>query len=285
MRVAAKHPGVTDEARLSRFYGAMTSIDGIVAAIDADGLDRNRLTAADVYTRGLDCHNLGGFAQLERVTATAASVEQPNNTDRLLDVGCGLGGPSRFLADRYGCRVVGIDLLQVRVDVARALTEMTRFGDKVEYRVADALALPFDSGSFAQAWVIDASIHIRDKPALFAELARVIRSGGLLVLHDQLGPLPVAMRPARRAAPYIALSLPQMIRVVEAAGFRVKAWRDTTVHTLAWFHHLRDRLAARAPSDVIDDDGGPLGHAVLDGYVETLEGPDGRTGILVARRR
>jgi ubiquinone/menaquinone biosynthesis C-methylase UbiE len=262
----------------------MTSIDGVIAAIDAEGLDRNRLTAADVYTKGFDCHNLGGFAQLERVTLTAASVEQPNDTDRLLDVGCGIGGPSRFLADRYGCRVVGIDLLQVRVEAARALTEMTRFGDKVEYRVADALALPFDDGSFAQAWIIDASIHVRNKPALFAELARVVRSGGLLVLHDQLGPLSVAMRPAKRAAPYVALSLPQMIRVVEAAGFRVEVWRDTTTHTLAWFHHLRERLAARAPSGG-DDDSGPLGHAVLDGYIETLEGPDGRTGILVARRR
>ena len=80
----------------------MTSIDGVIAAIDAEGLDRNRLTAADVYTKGLDCHNLGGFAQLERVTLTAASVEQPNDTDRLLDLGCGIGGPSRFLADRYG---------------------------------------------------------------------------------------------------------------------------------------------------------------------------------------
>ena len=61
-----------------------------------------------------------------------------------------------------------------------------------------------------------------------------------------------------------------MIRVVEAAGFRVEVWRDTTTHTLAWFHHLRERLAARAPSGG-DDDSGPLGHAVLDGYIETLE--------------
>jgi ubiquinone/menaquinone biosynthesis C-methylase UbiE len=264
----------------------MTSLDGIVTNATEAGLDTATMTAADLYSRGLDCHNLGGFAQLERIAIAAADVAEPSVVDQVLDVGCGLGGPSRFIAERYGCRVVGIDLVQVRIDVARALTEMTRFGDKVEYRLGDALALPFEDETFAQAWILDASIHIRDKVALFAELARVVRPAGVLVLHDQLGPLPAAMRPAKRAAPYVALSLPQMIRVIESAGFRLESWRDTTAHTLEWFHRLRERLASSPPSTT--DGGGtrdPLGSAILDGYVETLESPAGRTGILIARRR
>ncbi|HUP74904.1 MAG TPA: methyltransferase domain-containing protein, partial [Acidimicrobiales bacterium] len=168
----------------------MTSVDTVVSALSVEGLDVGEVTAADLYTRGLDCHNLGGYPQLEALAVAVASIDLPLANDTILDVGCGLGGPSRFIADRFGCLVAGVDLLPVRIDAARALADMTHASDKVDYRVADALALPSEAARFAQVWMMDVSIHIRDKAALFGEIARVLRPGGLLVLHDQLGPLP-----------------------------------------------------------------------------------------------
>jgi SAM-dependent methyltransferase len=224
---------------LNRFYGAMTSLDAIVGALSAEGIDVGSATSADLYSRGLDCHNLGGYPQLEKLAGAVVGVDAPRSDDTVLDVGCGLGGPSRFIADRFGCRVVGVDLLPVRIDAARALAEMTRSADRVDYRVADALALPFGDESFAHVWTMDTSIHVRDKAALFGEIARVLQPGGLLVLHDQMGPLPRAMLPAKRAAPYVAPSLPQLIRIVESAGFRLELWRDTTAAVLEFFHDRR----------------------------------------------
>jgi len=214
-------------------------------------------------------------------------IDAPRADDLLLDVGCGLGGPSRFIADRFGCRVVGVDLLPVRIDAARTLGEMTRSADRVDYRVADALALPFEAERFAQVWMMDTSIHVRDKAALFGGIARVLRPGGLLVLHDQMGPLPRAMLPAKRAAPYVAPSLPQLIRIVESAGFRLELWRDTTAAVLEFFHDRR-QLAATFNVSAISGRGGQRarqGLTLLAGYIETLESPAGRTGILIARRR
>ena len=276
-----------DQLRLDRFYGAMTSVAAIVGALTADGLDVADVTPADLYTRGLDCHNLGGYAQLEGISAAVETVEAPVALDTVLDVGCGLGGPSRFIADRFGCRVVGVDLLRVRIEAARALADMTRATDRVDYRVADALALPFDPAGIAQVWIMDVSIHVRDKAALFGEIARVLRPGGLLVLHDQMGPLPRAMLPAKRAAPYVAPSLTQLIRVVESAGFRLEFWRDTTPEVLAFFYNRRQLAATFNVSSIDGPDGQPArqGLALLAGYIETLESPAGRTGILIARRR
>jgi SAM-dependent methyltransferase len=276
-----------DELRLDRFYGAMTSLDGIVGALSTEGLGVDELRARDVYTRGLDCHNLGGYPQLERIAAAVAAIDAPRAEDSVLDVGCGLGGPSRFIADRFGCRVTGVDLLPVRIDVARALADMTRTTDRVDFRIADALALPFEDAGHAQVWMMDASIHVRDKPSLFDEIARVLRHDGLLVLHDQMGPLPRAMLPAKRAAPYVAPSLTQLIRVVEKAGFRLELWRDTTREVREYFDQRR-HIATVYMSSVSGPDGdrrARQGLALLEGYIETLAGPAGRTGILIARRR
>ena len=284
MTIESQIPASEDELRLSRFYGAMTSLDSIVAAITSQGLDVGQLKATDLYTRGLDCHNLGGYAQLEGIGVAVAGIDAPVAEDTVLDVGCGLGGPSRFIADRFGCRVVGVDLLPVRIDAARALAEMTGSTDRVDNRVADAVALPFEAARFAQVWMMDASIHVRDKAALFGEIARVLRPGGLLVLHDQMGPLPRAMSPAKRAAPYLAPSLTQFIRIVESAGFRLLLWQDTTEQVLEYFHNRRQLAATFDVSSIGGPDGQRARHglALLAGYVKTLESPAGRTGILIA---
>jgi len=167
------------------------------------------------------------------------------------------------------------------------LGEMTRCVDRVDYRVADALALPYGDADFAQVWMMDASIHVRDKRALFGEIARVLRPGGLMVLHDQMGPLLRAMLPAKRAAPYVAPTLTQLIRVVESAGFRLEFWRDTTAAVLDFFYDRRQLAATfNVPSiDGPDRQRARQGLALLAGYIETLESPAGRTGILIARRR
>jgi hypothetical protein len=108
-----------------------------------------------------------------------------------------------------------------------------------------------------------------------------------MVLHDQMGPLPRAMLPAKRAAPYVAPALTQLIRIVESAGLRVELWRDTTAAVLDFFHDRRQIAASFNLSSISvpDEQQARLGLAVLAGYIETLESPAGRTGILIARRR
>ena len=215
--------------------------------------------------------------------ASPRSTASPVPTRRCSDLGCGLGGPGRFVADRFGCRIVGVDLLPLRVELAQALADMTGMGDRVSYRVADATRLHFDAETFDQVWMLDVSMHIRDKAGLFGEIARVLRPGGLLVMHEQTGPLPKAMRPVTRQAPYIAPSLPQLLRYVEGAGLRVLTWRDSTRYVLDYFLGLRALLGDAPPSDTPGDQR-EQGAVMLDAYIETLQRLGGRTGMLIASR-
>src|SRR5262250_2027659 len=96
--------------RLDSFYAELTSVDAILRALARDRQEEGTVTAADLYTRSLDCQNHGGFALLERHVALVAEYTALREGQRVLDAGCGLGGPGRYLADRFGCAVTGIDM-------------------------------------------------------------------------------------------------------------------------------------------------------------------------------
>jgi ubiquinone/menaquinone biosynthesis C-methylase UbiE len=273
--------------RLTAFYAEMSSTaQEIIAAVVAAGVAPDHVQARDLYTRDLDCHNLGMHTMLEVLADVVTEYAAPGPHETVLDLGCGMGGPGRFIVDRFGCKVLGVDLLPLRVEIAEALTEKTGLSDRISYRVADATALELDAASFAQVWMLDVGMHIRDKRALFAEIARVLKPGGLFVMHDQTGPLPAAMRPVMRQAPYIAPTLHQLIRHVEDPGMRMLTWRDTTDRVLEHFLALRAMLGPPADASARAPEGRQLkrGRVLLDAYIETLAHQGGRTGMLVAKR-
>ena len=168
----------TASGGLETLYGLMTSLDRAMKALVKDGVDVDHLQARDLYERNLDCQNLGAHAMLVAAADVVAEHTAPQPGELVLDIGCGMGGPGRFLADRFGCSVLGVDLLALRVEAAEALTERTGLGDRISYRVASATELGVDDASFAQVWMLDVGIHVADKQALFAEIARVLRPGG-----------------------------------------------------------------------------------------------------------
>jgi ubiquinone/menaquinone biosynthesis C-methylase UbiE len=270
--------------RLYRFYAELTSVDAILRALARDKQEEETVTAVDLYTRSLDCQNLGGFALLERHAALVAEYTAHGEGPRVLDIGCGLGGPGRYLADRFGCAVTGMDVLPTRVQAAATLTQMVGLGDRITYCQGDATRLPFPAQQFAQAWLLDVSIHIANKAALFGELARVVQADGLLVLHDQLGPLPPAMRPVTRRAPYIALALPQLVRSVEGAGYRVLAWRDTTDLVLTYMQGRREDLRQSMERGIRAARRRQRRLVMITAYIEALGQQGSRTGVLIARR-
>lgn len=273
-------------ARLTSFYGELSlDLDTIRAALADAGIDQHHVRARDLYDRDLDCHNLGMHAMLDVFARILAEHRTPGPDDIVLDLGCGLGGPGRFLLDRFGCTVVGVDLLPDRVALAETLTTLCGLGDRISYRVADATDLPFDDATFTYTWMLDVSMHIKNKDGLFREIARVLRQDGLLVMHEQIGPLPAAMRPAKRRAPYLAPRLPRLIRHVEDAGLRLVSWHDTTPHVLDYFRGLRSILPDLIDPSARAAGAQPLAYAVLDGYIKTFADHGGRTGALVARRR
>lgn len=204
--------------------------DVIVAALTAAGKDVEHLTPDDLAP--VDEFHSGG----RNATMRLAQLAQINGSERVLDVGCGIGGPSRYLASRFGCRVTGLDLTADFVALAGMLAQRTRLSDKVSYRQGDALDMPFADASFDLVWSQNAAMNIADRDRLYAEMRRVLTPSGRLALQEiAAGPggEPFYPTPWAGDKSISFLVTPQATRAaLERIGFRAVAWQDTTEEAL-----------------------------------------------------
>jgi SAM-dependent methyltransferase len=183
----------------------------------------------------LDQFHVGGAA----ATAALASRLAIPPDAKLLDVGCGLGGPSRHLAAIHGCTVQGIDLNPSLIDLATMLTRRTGLADKVTHMTADATKLPFEPGSFDVAWTQHVAMNIADRHAFYAGIRRVLKPGGSFAMFDVVagnaGPLHFPVPWARDPAASFLLAPDATKNVLEACGFAVVEWTDATELAQGWF--------------------------------------------------
>jgi ubiquinone/menaquinone biosynthesis C-methylase UbiE len=202
----------------------------ILAALQGMGKDVDHLTPDDLAP-------VDEFHGGQRpATVRLAEMIGFTGGERVLDVGSGLGGPSRFLAWRYGVRVSGVDLTAEFVRIAEMLTRRTGLEGRVDYRQGDALDLPFDDASFDVAWSQNAAMNIPDRDRLYREMRRVLKPGGKLGLQEvAAGPGGVPHFPvqwAREPGISSLFSAAETRGKLEAAGFRVVTWQDTTAEAL-----------------------------------------------------
>ena len=181
-------------------------------------------------------------------TEAMADLLQVSATDRLLDVGSGLGGPARYMAQRFGCRVSGIDLTAEFCDIARHLTSRLGLTERVSFEQGDALAMPFGEAAFDGAFSMNVSMNIADKRALYREIHRVLKPGGWLSLSEVVrgpGGEPDYPTPWARTAASSFLASPAETRAnLEASGFAIESLRETTETALAYA--ARSRAAVEA---------------------------------------
>ena len=104
-------------------------------------------------------------------------------------------------------------------------------------------------------------------------------------MHDQTGPLPPAMEPATRGAPFIAPSLTELIAYVEGAGLRLLRWQDSSRRVVEYFRQVQEAIRkSEAVSAGQERPWREFVAATIDAYIETLANLGGRTGLLIAER-
>jgi SAM-dependent methyltransferase len=214
----------------------------ILDALLASGKDLDRLTPGDLSP--VDEFHTGGRE------ATSSFAEQAGFEagQHLLDIGCGIGGPSRFFAAERGCRVTGIDLTEDYVRTAENLSRRVGLSGKVSYRQASAIALPFEAGTFDGAYMIHVGMNIEDKAALFAGVRRVLKHGGTFALFEVMRaregelayPVPWA---ASRETSFVAPRADYR-SALEGAGFEIVSVRDRSGFAGRFFAEVMARSAA-----------------------------------------
>jgi phosphoethanolamine N-methyltransferase len=198
----------------------------------------------------------------DSVRHTVAGVELGGST--VLDIGCGVGGADLVLAREMGARVHGVDIETGLVARCRANAERAGLADQVTYERTAPGPLPFADESFDHVFTHAALIHVDDKPAMFAEIHRVLRPGGWLLAYDWL----------RGPDPYT----PEMMRWFELEGL---------TYNMADLATYRRQLVDAGFIDVATQDGNESYRIVAHREYEQMVGPwrDRLTSMLGTARR
>ncbi len=233
---------VTVEPGIARHYDISGLEERILAALADTGVDVAHLRAGDL--EAADEFHIGGVA------ATKELVDQMDlkPAAKLLDIGSGIGGPARFVANSAGAEVTGIDLTQSYVDIATSLSKRTGMAGKTRFVQGSALDMPFADDSFDAAVILHVGMNLPDKRKLMSETARVLKPGGVFAVYDVMRlksgalsyPLPWASDETRSF-----VATPEDYRAAAAAaGFSVIAERPRGAFAVEFFATMRARMAA-----------------------------------------
>jgi sarcosine/dimethylglycine N-methyltransferase len=227
---------------VARHYSLGSPLEKVSAALDVLAPGGGPLSLEDLA--GFDDFHTAGRMATERM----AELLAPGPNDLVLDAGAGLGGPARYLAGRFGCRVIGLDLTPEFVSIGELLNERTGMADRVELRVGDITDTDLSDGAVDHCWTQHVAMNIADREALYREIRRVLRPGGRFALFDVVDggggdlilPVPWATKPE-----HSHLVAPDELRAqLETAGFRVDVWDDPTAEMV---EILRAMLAGPPP--------------------------------------
>ncbi len=228
---------------------------------------------------------LKACVNLNRIMALEARI---GSQSHVLDLGCGNGNTSIWLAQEWGCQVTGIDLSGVRIDNARAdlSGQAESIRERVRFEKCSATDLPFEDGSFSHVWSQATIYHVPDKDTTLKEAHRTLKPGGLMVFDDLIKPKPDISADARKYV-YDRLlfdtdySFQGYQEALEKTGFQVEDARDLSSHLRRSYQHLH--MMASQKKDLNPEALVPLASAYTQ-MVAAIEAGDLGWGFYVARK-
>lgn len=237
------------QEEITGHYGSSERLAAKISeGLKSAGLDVRNLRTTNLATVD-EFHIRGRAATLELAEKMNLGPEA-----RVLDIGSGLGGPARTLAETYTCHVTGIDLTQAFCEAAQVMSEWVRLGDRVTFAQGDATDLPYDDASFDAAMTIHVAMNIPEKDKVYSEARRVLKPGGIFAVYDVLQgeggevmfPVPWAREPS-----ISHLATPDEMRsLLAGAGFEILEIEDSTKESQKWFEGMVERMATSDPPPV-----------------------------------
>lgn len=220
---------------------------GSLLAMITAGIESIGKTPASVTIDELapaDEFHIGGRQASEEFTDQLGLT----GNEHVLDVGCGIGGTSRFIASRFGCRVTGVDLTPEFIETGTALCKWVGLDEQIELHQGNALSMPFTEGSFDAAVMLHVGMNIADKAGLFSEVYRLLRPGSVFGVYDVMKtgdgelkyPVPWSSVPDTCALATQA----QYVAALQQAGFDITEVENRREFAADFFDETRERMAA-----------------------------------------
>lgn len=222
-----------------------------------EGLYENiiqRLQEMDIDLKNIKRQDLSPVDEFH-IRGAAVSKELANSIElkgfEVLDVGCGIGGPCRMLAEEFNCQATGIDLSAEFIRTATKLSELLNLGSKTKFVQGDALKLPFDDSSFDVVWTQHVQMNIADKKKFYSEIFRVLRKGGYFLFYDILkkgdGEVTYPMPWANDSSISFLLKAAEKQSVLKELGFTKIQTKDQTSAGIDFLQAMFAKLAEFGP--------------------------------------
>jgi ubiquinone/menaquinone biosynthesis C-methylase UbiE len=259
---------------VSEHYAHGDLLGSIHTGITALGKTPDSVTVHDLAP--VDEFHIGGRQ------ASEDFLDQLNlsTKDHVLDIGCGLGGASRFVASQYGSRVTGIDLTAEYIETGKIMCEWVTLGDQIALHQGNALSMPFEDGMFDNGFMMHVGMNIEDKAGLCSEVYRVLRPGASFGMYDVMqvgdGELTYPVPWATTSETSAVASPEQYKHALQDAGFTIVAERNRRDFALTFFEQLLAKAAGASgpPPLGIHILMGASAHVKVQNMVENIS--DGR---------
>lgn len=231
-----------NESTVSKHYTHGSLLDAIQASVAKLGKTTDSITVEDLAP--VDEFHIGSRFATDHLLGQL----QFSAGDHILDVGCGLGGASRYVASRYSNRVTGIDLTPEFIETGKVLCTWVGLENRVTLHQGSALAMPFADESFDGAIMLHVGMNIDDKARLFGEVSRVLRPGAAFGIYDVMRvndgdlayPVPWATEHSTSA-----LATPdQYKKLLDDASFEVSTENNRRAFALEFFNTLQEKMKA-----------------------------------------
>ncbi len=174
---------MTGNGSISDHWGTGDVFARILAAMETASIAPDTVTVEQLAP--VDHFHARGFP----ATVELADTLPIRAGHHLVDIGCGIGGPGRYLAERFGCRVSGIDITAPFVEAANKLTALLKMEDVVTIEIGDGQHLPYDDRTFDGGYTQHVTMNVADRAQFFGEAFRVLKPGAFFAMTEHgLGP-------------------------------------------------------------------------------------------------